>query len=76
MSAAYDIAQAALTDLIEIEKRIMPIIDPGMADVATRSLEALKTILSTTFGQADAAQTAQGIDEAARAELDVKFPGK
>lgn len=68
----YDKAMQLLNAAEALEKEVMPIIDPLMADVVTRGFEAIKTVLSTTFNAAPLSPEA--IDSEARGELDIKFP--
>lgn len=69
--STYDDAMALLDELEALEKRVLPLIDPLMADVITGGFDSVKTVLSTTFNAARLSPDA--IDEAGRTALDVKF---
>jgi hypothetical protein len=75
MSTKYEKAMAALNEVEAVEKTILGVFAPGPVEpMITDALNVLKTILATTWGAQPL--TPEGIDEAARAALDARFPGK
>lgn len=53
---------------------VLAVIDPAMKPIFVDGLNAVKTILSTSWPP-DPLQSAEAVDEAARVALDAKFPG-
>jgi len=66
--------QAFLAAAETLGEDVLAVIDPAMKPLFVDGLNAVKTILATTWPP-DPLQSAEAVDEAARTALDAKFPG-
>ena len=73
MTTPLEKVQAFLAAAETLGEDVLAVIDPAMKPIFVDGLNAVKTILSTTWPP-DPGATAEEIDEAARVALDAKFP--